>query len=157
MRVGRFVRYIVPLLLWMTVIFCASTDRGSEAHTRPVVGSILRRVWPDAGHYLTAEQIDRVDWDIRKCAHVTEYGILSLLLFRAAGYGDKRFRSRLILVPLIVGVLYAATDEYHQSFVPSRGASAADVFTDSYGVLAGTVISLWRWCLRSFRNRPSSL
>ena len=138
-------RRFVPVLLWMGVIFLLSTDIGSAAHTQPVVHGILYRLF--AGH-LGAELVDRVDWDVRKCAHVTIYTILSLLLYRSVAMGSASFRSRNILLTFVIGVLYAASDEYHQSFVASRGASAADVLMDSYGVLVGLVFSLWRWCLK---------
>ena len=129
----------------MAVIFTLSTDVGSAAHTRPVVHGILYQLF--AGH-LGAELTERVDWDVRKCAHVTIYTILSLLLYRSIAIGSPNFRSRNVLLTFVLGVLYAASDEYHQSFVASRGASAADVLMDSYGVLVGLVLSLWQWCLK---------
>ena len=140
-----------PVLLWMAVIFTLSTDIGSAAHTQPVVHGILYRLFANR---LGPELTDRIDWDVRKCAHVTIYTILSLLIYRAVAMGSPKFRSRNILLTFLIGVLYAASDEYHQSFVASRGASAADVLMDSYGVLVGLVfslwcLSLWRWCLKS--------
>lgn len=50
---------------------------------------------------------------------------------------------------MLVGVLYAASDEFHQSFVPGRGPSIVDVGIDSLGVLTGIlavliIISIYR-------------
>ena len=140
----KFVAYVLPLLLWMCFIYFMSTDRASAANTRPVMHSILQRIFPTIEQRLSAEQIERIDWNIRKTAHVTEYAILSILAFRAVSFGDPRFRHRNVVGPLLIGVLYAASDEYHQSFYPSRGAAAADVFFDSFGVLTGQLICLWR-------------
>lgn len=134
-----------PLFLWMGLIFFLSTDIGSAAHTGPLVHGILFRLF---AHRVGPELTDRIDVDVRKTAHVTIYTILGMLLFRAIAWGNASFRSRNILLTFIVGLLYAASDEYHQSFVPSRGSSVEDVFKDSYGVLVGIVFSLWRWCLR---------
>lgn len=140
----KFVVYILPLLLWMGFIFFMSTDRGAAANTRPIMNSILRRIFPAVDQHLTPAQIERVDWNIRKTAHVTEYTILAILAFRAVTFGDPRFRHRNVLLPVIIGIAYAASDEYHQSFSKLRDGAASDVFFDSFGVLLGTLLCQWR-------------
>ena len=72
-------------------------------------------------------------WDevLRKCAHVTEYAILGFLLLRAIGRE---------LPALLVGVSYAATDEFHQHFVAGRHGSPVDVLIDTVGLLIGIVL-----------------
>ena len=74
-------------------------------------------------------------WDtiLRKGAHVTEYIVLSFLLARAF----EREAPALAL-----GVLYAASDEFHQAFVRGRHASPVDVAIDTVGLLIGLL--LWR-------------
>jgi len=69
-------------------------------------------------------------WDLvlRKCAHVTEYAVLAFLLARAL---DREAPA------LALAVLYAASDEFHQSFVRGRHASPVDVAIDTVGVLIG--------------------
>jgi VanZ family protein len=72
-------------------------------------------------------------WDdvLRKCAHVTEYAILGFVLLRATGRE---------LPALVLGVLYAASDEFHQHFVHGRHASPVDVLIDSVGLLIGIFV-----------------
>jgi len=74
-------------------------------------------------------------WDtiLRKGAHITEYAILALLLVRAVGREAPA---------LALGVLYAASDELHQSFVRGRHASPVDVAIDAVGLLVGVIA--WR-------------
>jgi VanZ family protein len=74
-------------------------------------------------------------WDLllRKCAHMTEYAVLAFLLARAIGREAPA---------LLLGVLYAASDEFHQSFVRGRHASAVDVAIDTVGLLIGLLA--WR-------------
>jgi len=74
-------------------------------------------------------------WDtiLRKGAHMTEYAILALLLVRAVGREAPA---------LALGVVYAASDELHQSFVRGRHASPVDVAIDSVGLLLGVLA--WR-------------
>ena len=73
-------------------------------------------------------------WDLvlRKLAHTAEYAILGALLVRATG------RSWLALG---LGVLYAASDELHQTFVRGRHGSPIDVAIDAVGLACG--ILLW--------------
>ena len=140
----RFVRYTLPLLVWMGFIFYMSGDNGSTQHTRPLMRSILRRLAPSVAAQLTDAQVNRIDFNIRKTSHVLEYLLLALLAYRAARSDSPRFRSRHVLVPLLLGVGYAASDEWHQSFVQSRWGVAADVLYDSFGVTLGTLLSQWR-------------
>lgn len=150
---SKTVSYVGPLVAWMGVIFFFSTDRAADANTKPVIGQILGRFLPGIARRLTPAQRERVDWNLRKSAHVTEYTILALLAYRAVAFGDPRFRHRNVVVPLLLGVAYAASDEYHQSFYPSRGAKAQDVVYDTLGVLSGVVICLWRHASAQTRTK----
>jgi len=68
-------------------------------------------------------------WDmvLRKAAHMTEFGLLWLLWWRALGYGSR-------LVPAGIALVYAVTDEVHQSFVADRVGSPVDVLIDAAGI-----------------------
>lgn len=79
-------------------------------------------------------------WDfiLRKSAHVLEYAVLSYLLLRAfCGYRPKGIKQ--ISAALFLAVLYAFSDEYHQSFVTGRFCSLTDVFIDCAGCLLGLI------------------
>jgi VanZ family protein len=73
-------------------------------------------------------------WDtiLRKLAHMAEYGLLWWLWWRALGRGSA-------LGAAAIAVAYAASDEYHQSFVDGRVGSAVDVLIDSAGVALAIV------------------
>ena len=76
-------------------------------------------------------------WDtiLRKCAHMTEYAVLSVLLFRALGRELPAF---------LFGLAYSISDEIHQHFVSGRHASPIDVAIDSAGLLLGLLaLRLW--------------
>src|SRR5215208_4250578 len=67
----------------------------------------------------------------RKIVHASEYALLCLLWWRAL---RTRMHSIVALVPAwAIAVAYAATDEYHQSFVSGRHATWVDVGIDSMG------------------------
>jgi len=84
------------------------------------------------------------DFILRKCAHVVEFAVFAGLLWRAF-QGSRPFPVRaLALLSFFIAVLYAASDEWHQSFVPGRGPSVRDVMIDSVGALAACVFLWWR-------------
>ena len=100
-------------------------------------------------------QIETIHHFIRKCGHLTEYAILALLLWRALhlsknslpGWSWPKVGGTLLIV-----FIYAATDEFHQSFVPTRTARVADVFIDTAGGALG-LLALWFFNHRRNRRR----
>ena len=75
-------------------------------------------------------------WDLvlRKLAHITIFGVLWLTVARAA-------RWRRPVVTAVVALLYAVSDEVHQSFVEGRHGSPVDVLIDAAGI--GLAILAW--------------
>jgi VanZ family protein len=131
----------------MAVIFSASTESFSANRTSRIIGPFLRWLKPD----ISPETIQAVQNVVRKGAHITEYAILGLLLWRAIHKPARdqvpRWNWRHAAVAFIIAAIYAASDEFHQSFVPSRGAQFGDVLFDSTGAALG-LIALWlagRW------------
>jgi VanZ family protein len=77
--------------------------------------------------------------------HSIGYFALAVLVVRAlAGGLPRRIGIRIAVVALLISVAYGVSDEFHQSFVPGRQASADDLLTDAIGALAGT-IACWAW------------
>ena len=142
-----FLRYWLPIVIWLGVIFFASTDLMSAEHTSRIIAPFLRWLWPD----ISPEAIAQVQFFVRKAAHLTEYAILAMLWWRGIVGGKNAERKMVILFVNVwlAATLVAALDEYHQSFVPSRGAAWGDVLIDSGGAIFGFLISL------SFSRRRS--
>ena len=132
--------YWLPVFAWMALIFSASTDMGASRGTSRIIGPILHWLKPD----LSEETTDRIVFAIRKTAHVTEYGILALLFWRAIrkpAKGETRpWRWPEAGWAWALAALYAATDEVHQSFVPSRSGTIKDVLLDSAGAGLGLLL-----------------
>lgn len=78
-----------------------------------------------------------VDTILRKIVHAAEYALLCVLWWRALV--RTRVRRHAALLALAIAVAYAASDEYHQSFVEGRHGSPVDVAIDSAGALAAVV------------------
>lgn len=102
-------KFVLLALAWMAVIFVFSSQPKSDI---PTFG-----VW---------------DTLIKKAGHMLEYAILAWLWYRALGrlHGWAAWG---------ITALYAASDEFHQSFTPGRHAQIADVIIDA----AGAALGLW--------------
>ena len=117
----------LPVFLWCGLIFTMSS-----IPTLPKVGFIW---W---------------DFIMKKSAHLIEYGILYFLLWRAITKAKLKVKNRRLrvetqgvdlkdikiwIIPLIFGLLYAMSDEFHQSFVLGRTSKVRDVGFDFLGML----------------------
>ena len=82
-----------------------------------------------------SKKIDQIsnflDYPLRKCMHASVYFILTLLLINALSKSNVKGK-RIFYLSFIISILYACTDEYHQSFT-NRTSSVVDVFIDSIG------------------------
>ena len=84
-----------------------------------------------------------VDLLFKKLAHFTVYGLLMLLWWQALKTIRPANRSTLFLA-LTLTVLYAISDEWHQTFIPNRNGKLADVLVDAAGALTVLLIILRR-------------
>jgi VanZ family protein len=102
----------IPLVLWMAVIFRLSAQPA-----------------PDWGGPSSAASV------FRNSGHALEYGVLALLaaLVLPRDPDWPRIDKRTYTMVLLLIVLFAISDEYHQHFTPHRDASACDVLTDTVG------------------------
>ena len=131
----------IPLtatLLIMAFIFFQSALPGelSGAESSFIVDLITRILDIDA---------ETVSFIVRKLAHFTEYLILGIFLaLDTRDIADRRHEETgsafIWFIPFCIGTLYAATDEFHQSFVPGRSCELRDVMIDSAGVAVGVLI-----------------
>jgi len=87
---------------------------------------------------------DLITTIVRKCAHFLEYLCLGASLFltvrEISGKPVLHRPGFSVLIPWIIGTLYAVTDEIHQHFVPGRSCEARDMLIDSCGILTGVIV-----------------
>jgi len=111
----------LQVAIWMAVIFVFSSQ------------SQLWRPPSDVLNYI-----------LHKSAHITEYAVLGILLFRAMHPRVTAGWQRIAFLAALVSFLYALTDEFHQYFTPRRGPSFIDVGYDTVGALLGVLLYRWR-------------
>jgi VanZ family protein len=130
----------LPLLLWMALIFCASSDSQSGPHVSRIIGPLLRRIV----HGISDHGIDLAILLVRKAAHFFAYTVLALLLWRwlrpVEAVGPRSWSWSKAAQVLLLVTLYAVSDEVHQAFVPTRQARVADVVIDTAGGAFGMLL-----------------
>lgn len=128
---NRVWRY-APLLVWMALIFFASTSTFSGDNTSRIIRPLLLWLFP----LISEERLALIHFLIRKLGHFTEYAVLGFLAARAfIGSSLRLLREHWILASSILIIVYALLDEFHQSFVTSRTASIFDCIIDIVGGL----------------------
>lgn len=104
-------KFWLPVFVWMIVIFLFSNRQKIQVSSEEPVNFLFF-----------------------KTLHVLEYAMLYFLSFRAVRYttgGKETFRW--FVTAFLITLLYAITDEIHQTFVPTRGGRPRDVIIDSIG------------------------
>ena len=145
--------FLLLSLLWMAFIFTMSqqnADTSTETSLR--AGELVAElVVPGYRDWTPAAQRQlaiRIDHPVRKLAHAGEYMVLGVLYSLCYLFTVMPERRRsLFCTVLPLGMLYAASDEFHQLFVLGRAGRITDVLIDSSGVLIGILlVTLVQWC-----------
>jgi VanZ family protein len=110
MKLSRLASLLLPPLALMALIFFLSAQ-------------------PD-------DAVDRTFWEvlIRKLGHVTEYFLLTLAWWRALDGLLGNVSPGVVAAAATVSILYAVSDEFHQTFVDGRNGTPVDVLIDSVGI-----------------------
>ncbi len=138
--------FIIMLLATLYIIFGFSSQDGEQSGNLSLkVTNFIVEMFSKVKNMdvtLKMHYIERLHPIIRKLAH---FSIYCLVGFSVMGFWctfDIKNKYKL-LWSILLGVSYAASDEFHQSFVPGRGPSIRDVCIDSAGVLTGIFIMIF--------------
>lgn len=133
----------------MTVIFGFSAQPADvSTDTSLRVGMTIGKMSvPDFSKLPKEEQMDyakKIEFPVRKMAHATEYAILGCLLTKLCLSLSMK---KAYMWSWLMGSAYAATDEFHQLFVPGRSGQITDVMLDSVGCLTGCLLIYLILCI----------
>jgi len=140
------------VLIWMILIFNLSSQIAEQSNqlstgiTEAIVEAI-EKIAPN-----TEIDISGFNHIVRKNAHFIAYLVLGVLMMNALRRSEID-ENKSIILALSVCVLYAASDEIHQLFVPGRGGQVRDVIIDSIGAFVG--ISIYFALTRIFRKKAA--
>ncbi len=119
MKMKKILRFWLPPVLWATIIFLFSS--------------------------LSAKPVSKIYWKefaIKKTAHIVEYGIFTILLYRALKESGVE-KKKAGIIAVLFSSFYGMTDEYHQMFTPGREPRIRDVIFDTIGSILA-IYSIWR-------------
>ena len=164
-KLGLWWRWAL-VIMWMAVIFFYSHQVGEDSGG--LRDSIVNWLY-SMGIHISSETLSFL---VRKAAHMSEYAVLAILLFVAlrGSHGqrlieprnsqepreshrlEKRAEARgyqALISAFVISAIYAATDEFHQLFIPGRTGTPKDVLIDSAGAAIGLALA---WLVS--RRRP---
>ncbi len=123
----RWFRWALVVLWCIQIFYFTALPVYNDEHTRGFLTKLLTDILPN---HDKAVWIGIIDYLVRKSAHITVFGILALLFKLAIENRPKSY-----IYSWVFTAFYAATDEYHQSFVHGRTASIFDCLYDAAGAL----------------------
>lgn len=118
---------LILLISWMIIIYMLSNLNGtsSTGQSNIIVNTIFKFIKIDKSILIPM---------VRKTAHITEYFILFILIY----INIKEYKIKDIYkVSILLSILYAIFDEFHQLFINERSGKVTDVLIDSVGVIIG--------------------
>lgn len=126
---------LTTTILTMAVIFGFSGQ--SAADSSVLSGGITAKILPWVQYAFPDVTVDELHYFLRKLAHFTVYFVLGCSLTANFSIQD---RVPPVLCAIAAGGLFAASDEFHQLFSEGRAGRIEDVFLDTCGVAAGSVV-----------------
>lgn len=116
---NKLFKYWLPPVIWGALIFSGSTLKSASV-----------------------SQVYTVDFIAHKTVHILEYAILGILIYRAIKIENIN-KKEAILYAIVITMFYGLTDEFHQSFTPTRTPRLRDVIIDTIGASGGIFI-IWK-------------
>jgi len=166
MQTQKQFKWIKIAFLWILLIGCMiaifrfSSQIATDSNTLSTefTKGFLEKVVPSFDQMDPSQQsslVKKTNHFIRKAAHFSIYLVLGVLLFCLFSFYQGYLKKRMIY-SLLVGLLYAISDEVHQIFVSGRGPQLRDVCIDFSGVLVGiTICVLARYLTQKLRKHIS--
>ncbi len=154
---------ILLILFWMTTIFGFSAENGeqSQSLSDQITAKVIRIIKPDYDSLSTEDRqqfFESTSFFVRKTGHFGEYGILGFLISGLL-VTFETIRSvrkgRIFTACITTGLcmVYAMTDEFHQSFVAGRSPKVMDVFIDTAGGLTAALVLVLIWFIVDKRKK----
>ncbi|MFC7395446.1 VanZ family protein [Scopulibacillus cellulosilyticus] len=143
-----FIILLVIIIAMMAVMFQASNTPYKKQDIKPFLRehiSLSKDSLPqfsfryDGELVTTGQPYDFIEFCIRKLGHISEYAALTFLLV-CVFLITRISRKIAYMTGFLLSLLYALSDEWHQSFIPGRTGHLIDVFTfDLFGILLGLI------------------
>lgn len=159
----------IKFIVWIPVVFMAVVIFGFSSQNGEASGGLSYKVaeaavdfadkFADIDSESRENIINTLQLPIRKAAHMTEYAVLTVLIYIALAVDGLNHKWRLCF-SLAAAFIFACSDELHQLFVPGRCGAFTDVLIDTAGaaiaVLLTAVVVSFRKSRTSRKNDKSN-
>jgi len=140
----RFKIFLALTILYAMLIFYLSSRSDIGDPTAILDMEILRKIY----HFIEGTDIELLLYPFGilyrypdKAAHMMLYAGFGFLLYCTINNSSNpAFRNHAFLFAIIIGFIYGASDEFHQSFVPGRSSNTLDLGADVLGVATAQTI-----------------
>jgi VanZ family protein len=127
---SKVIKSWLPVIIWAAIIFLFSAN--PDPYTiLPETWRVLRPL-PTVTNFSMTELIGQI-------MHFVEYAILSILILRAITH-SRPISRKSVLLTILLTMIYAFSDEIHQTFIPGRTFQLFDLFIDLLGAITGSFV-----------------
>ena len=142
----------IAMILFITsTIFSFSSQNAEKSSS--VSGKVAEKIieiqpkYKNITEQKKTELVELYQHPVRKMAHFTIYTLLGVAIMAFICTYDLKNKNR-IIISIVLGAVYAASDEIHQTFIEGRSGQITDVLLDTFGVCVGImiVIGIWKMC-----------
>lgn len=130
-RSNKVIRWTM-LIIWMSIIFFMSNQVADVSNHQ---SGLVIKIFDFIGIDLNGFFGELANFLVRKGAHFTEYLILYMLAYRVIRLYKNQ--NEALIWGIVFVIVYATTDEFHQSFVPGRAMMIRDILIDTTGAVFG--------------------
>jgi len=140
----------------MGLIFFFSHQNATQSDnvSGGLIESIVKFFIPGASDATLAEWVERLNFIVRKLAHVSAYFVLGTLSYMTVSTYKIFSSAYKVALSITICLGYSVSDEYHQTFIPGRSGELRDVGIDSIGIFIGVMLSfLIHLAIKRIKNR----
>ncbi|MEG1705249.1 MAG: VanZ family protein [Clostridia bacterium] len=142
----------ILVICWMILVFLFSSQISDESSKTSgcLIETIIKLITGNNANKVLIESLQHI---VRKLAHFSIYAIGGILILSHinVSYENLKYKKT---IALIIGIIYAITDEIHQLFIPGRSGNIKDICIDSLGVATGILlIYLVRFYIMKIRKK----
>ena len=141
--------YCTLMIIWMVMVFYFSSQDGKHSQsTSDVFTEKIVKIFSVSDSSVAGSIRNIVSFIIRKSAHFTIFMAGGFVIYGFLNTFDLSEKN-IIYYSILLGCLYAISDEIHQYFIPGRSAEIRDVFIDTFGVFFMVIIRWIHFCRKN--------
>lgn len=142
-RIRKIIFFILTLLTFITIFIFSSQNGEDSGNLSRNFAKVIINILPFSKNLDEVQKetiIENSQFIIRKLAHFSIYAVVGINTMGFVDTFNKLKTKKKFIIVLLVGIIYAITDEFHQMFSGGRTPAIMDVIIDSCGVVFGILI-----------------